>query len=62
MFNSIPEHLDAFYECLDYCMDCIASRMSVYELRDTIDDYYANNEITESQYNIFINIIKEIQK
>lgn len=60
MFNSTPEYLDAFYECLECCMDCIASRMSVYELRDTIDNYYANNEITESQYNICIDIIKEI--
>lgn len=61
MFNQVPEYLDAFYECLECCMDCMASRMSAYELRVTIDGYYANNEITDNQFNILIDIIREIQ-
>lgn len=61
MFNSVPEYLDAFYECLDACIDCVASRMSVADLRNFIDEYYADEELTDNQYNIFIEIIKEIQ-
>lgn len=61
MFNQVPERLDAFYECLDACIDCIAQRMSVDDLRNLIDIYYSDETLTDNQYKILIDIIKEIK-
>ena len=62
MFNSVPEHLDGFYECLDACMDCVATRCSVSDAYAIIDSYYADEDITDSQYKVLRDILKEVQK
>lgn len=61
MFNQVPEYLDAFYECLDACIDCIAQRMTASDLRNLIDSYYSDETLTDNQYKILIDIIKEIK-
>ena len=61
MFNAIPEYLDRFYDCLESCMDYMASRCSLDDLWEIIDSYYADEEISDRQYEILRNIIKEIQ-
>ena len=62
MFNSVPEHLDGFYECLDACMDCVATRCSVSDAYAIIDSYYSDEAITDSQYKVLRDILKEVQK
>lgn len=60
MSNAVSESLDGFYDCLCHCIDCIESKYPVSTLWNIIDNYYADEDITDTQYKILRDVILEI--